>query len=210
MRYLVFAPLVAPCHSKNAEAGKRQRWVRSGRLNEGFSAIPSARLQLTVEERRWNHRLLVRRSRNDPTDLAYYVVFAPAGTPIQTLVEVAGQRWRIEQSFALAKGEVGLDQYEVRRWLLVSLYDAGHVCARLSRRAAGAQRRRKKWANGSLDITVTVALLPLTIPEIRHVLWALAQAPSRAAPRLILHWSEWRRHQAHARRCHYRHRLPHS
>ncbi len=29
---------------------------------------------------------------------------------------MAGQRWRIEQSFELAKGEVGLDHYEVRRW----------------------------------------------------------------------------------------------
>jgi SRSO17 transposase len=28
----------------------------------------------------------------------------------------AGQRWRVEQSFELAKGEVGLDHYEVRRW----------------------------------------------------------------------------------------------
>ena len=60
--------------------------------------------------------MLVRRSRSDPTELAYYVVFAPTGTTLQTLVRVAGQRWHIEQSFALAKGEVGLDQYEVRRW----------------------------------------------------------------------------------------------
>jgi SRSO17 transposase len=28
----------------------------------------------------------------------------------------AGHRWRIEPSFALAKGEVGLDHYAVRRW----------------------------------------------------------------------------------------------
>ncbi len=81
-------------------------WVRA----------PLARLQLTVEERRWEHWVLVRRSRSDPTDLAYYVVFAPAGTSLRTLARVAGQRWRIEQSFELAKSEVGLDQYEVRRW----------------------------------------------------------------------------------------------
>ena len=75
-----------------------------------------ARLQLTAAEQRWEHWLLVRRSRSDPTEVAYYVVFAPAGTPLRTLARVAGQRWRIEQSFALAKGEVGLDHYEVRRW----------------------------------------------------------------------------------------------
>lgn len=81
-----------------------------------WARVPLARLRLTAEERRWEHWLLVRRSRSDPTELAYYVVFAPAGTSLRTLARVAGQRWRIEQSFALAKGEVGLDQYEVRRW----------------------------------------------------------------------------------------------
>lgn len=81
-----------------------------------WARVRLARLQLTAEEQRWEHWLLVRRSRSDPTEVAYYVVFAPAGTSLQTLARVAGQRWRIEQSFALAKGEVGLDQYEVRRW----------------------------------------------------------------------------------------------
>jgi SRSO17 transposase len=43
-------------------------------------------------------------------------VFAPAGTALRTLARVAGERWRIEQSFELTKGEVGLDHYDVRRW----------------------------------------------------------------------------------------------
>jgi SRSO17 transposase len=29
---------------------------------------------------------------------------------------VAGTRWQVEQAFELAKGEVGLDEYEVRTW----------------------------------------------------------------------------------------------
>jgi SRSO17 transposase len=33
-----------------------------------------------------------------------------------TLVDVAGTRWAIEESFETAKGEVGLDHYEVRKW----------------------------------------------------------------------------------------------
>lgn len=61
------------------------------------------------------HALLVRRSVTDG-ELAYYVVFAPAGTPLQTLVTVAGQRWTIEECFELGKNEVGLDEYEVRHW----------------------------------------------------------------------------------------------
>jgi len=31
-------------------------------------------------------------------------------------VRVAGTRWTIEECFEAAKGEVGLDQYEVRSW----------------------------------------------------------------------------------------------
>lgn len=60
--------------------------------------------------------LLVRRSLSDPTDLAYYLCHGPAHTPLRELVHVAGARWAIEESFQSAKGEVGLDQYQVRRY----------------------------------------------------------------------------------------------
>jgi hypothetical protein len=62
---------------------------------------------------RW---VLVRRSLSDPTELQAYVVFAPVGTELEALVRVAGQRWTIEVTFEAAKGEVGLDHYEVRSW----------------------------------------------------------------------------------------------
>ena len=60
--------------------------------------------------------LLVRRSVAKPGELAYYVCYDPAGTTLEELVRVAGIRWAIEECFAEAKGQVGLDQYEVRRW----------------------------------------------------------------------------------------------
>jgi SRSO17 transposase len=69
-----------------------------------------------LREPGWDYWLLVRRSLADPTDRAYYVCFGPAGTPLAELVRVAGTRWAIEESFESAKGEVGLDHYEVRRW----------------------------------------------------------------------------------------------
>ena len=62
------------------------------------------------------HWLLTRRSIAKPGELAYYVCFGPAGTTLEELVRVAGTRWAIEECFEEAKGEVGLDQYEVRRW----------------------------------------------------------------------------------------------
>jgi SRSO17 transposase len=61
---------------------------------------------------RW---LLVRRSRSDE-ELAFYACFGTAGTSLLGLVRVAGSRWAIEEGFEQAKGEVGLDHYEVRRW----------------------------------------------------------------------------------------------
>jgi len=49
------------------------------------------------------HHLLIRR--NSATgELAYLRCYTPRPTPLATLVRVAGQRWRIEESFQAAKG----------------------------------------------------------------------------------------------------------
>ena len=64
----------------------------------------------------WRRWLLVRRSVSAPTELTAFVVFAPQTTTLAETVPVAGTRWTIESSFEAAKGEVGLDQYEVRSW----------------------------------------------------------------------------------------------
>ena len=63
--------------------------------------------------------LLARRSLADPTDssqIAYYLCSAPARTPLRELARIAGTRWAIEETFQTAKGEVGLDHYQVRRY----------------------------------------------------------------------------------------------
>jgi hypothetical protein len=54
--------------------------------------------------------------------------------------------------------------------------------------------------------TAAQALLPLTVPEVRHLLWqfALNRDPSWLH---VLTWSYWRRrHQANAKDDHYRRR----
>ena len=63
--------------------------------------------------RRW---LLVRRHIDDPNEFTAYVVFAFEETSLEELARVAGSRWQIEVAFEGAKGEVGLDHYEVRSW----------------------------------------------------------------------------------------------
>jgi len=41
---------------------------------------------------------------------------APAGTTLAELVAVAGARWAVEDCFAEAKNETGLNHYQVRRY----------------------------------------------------------------------------------------------
>ncbi len=63
--------------------------------------------------RRW---LLVRRSTDDPEERGFYQAYGPEGTTVEELVRVCQERWAVEECFAEAKGEVGLDHYEVRKW----------------------------------------------------------------------------------------------
>ncbi|MCX8567272.1 MAG: SRSO17 transposase [Glomeribacter sp. 1016415] len=70
----------------------------------------------TADELKKQRYLLARRSVREPSEIAYYRVYAPASASLKEIVEAAGQRWTIECVFESAKGEVGLDQYEVRKW----------------------------------------------------------------------------------------------
>lgn len=64
----------------------------------------------------WLHTALVRRHPVRTEEVAYYLVYAPVDTALTELARAAGTRWTIEEVFKLAKGQVGLDQYEVRSW----------------------------------------------------------------------------------------------
>jgi SRSO17 transposase len=64
-------------------------------------------------QERW---LMFRRNLTDATEVAYYLVHAPADTSLEQMVEAAGTRWPVEECFEQAKGEVGLDEYEVRTY----------------------------------------------------------------------------------------------
>jgi SRSO17 transposase len=60
--------------------------------------------------------LLIRRSLSDPSNRAYYRVAGPASLTLPEVVQIAGRRWTIEEGIEEAKGEVGLDHYEVRTY----------------------------------------------------------------------------------------------
>jgi len=74
-------------------------------------------LELTAaSEKGMNRWLLARRSSDDPDDLDFYQAYGSEDTPVEELVRICQDRWAIESAFKEAKGEVGMDHYEVRRW----------------------------------------------------------------------------------------------
>lgn len=61
--------------------------------------------------------LIIARNVLDPSEIKFFISNAPANTSVGTLLKVAFSRWRIERCFEDQKSEIGLDQYEGRRYL---------------------------------------------------------------------------------------------
>jgi len=61
-------------------------------------------------------RELLLRSNPDGSELRHYLANTPPGIALLVLGRVASARWTIETGFEQAKGEAGLDEYEVRSW----------------------------------------------------------------------------------------------
>ena len=175
--------------------GQAWKKISAGAGAKGPRVYHWARAAIRPLEDTASYWLLVRRSLTDPTDLAYYLCYGPEHTPLRELVRVAGTRWAIEETFQTAKGQVGLDQYQVRR------YDSWYrhiTLAMLAHAFLTPPPPRQRGAAGPVE-----DLIPLTLPEVRrllaHLIWH--QAPEATS---VLAWSHWRRrHQARARRCHY-------
>jgi SRSO17 transposase len=100
----------------------REDWqeLSAGTGSKGPRLFAWARVELAAPQiSGWQRWLLVRRSLDEgakPAEMAYVLVFAPTGTSLEEIVEAFGARWTVEQCFEEGKGEVGLDEYEVRSW----------------------------------------------------------------------------------------------
>jgi SRSO17 transposase len=96
----------------------------------------------------WKRWLMFRRSISDPSELTAYIACAPAYTTLAEQVRVAGRRWTVEESIECAKGEVGLDHYEVRsfsswyRHITLAIWAQAFLS--VIRKEAGAEGRPKK------------------------------------------------------------------
>ncbi len=105
-----------------AQALTDEQWQRlsCGDGTKGERIYDWARIAVNCSDKHGMKRwILLRRNiekPDDPLSITYYQVYAPADTTLEEIVFVAGQRWRIEECFAIAKDKLGLGEYEVRSW----------------------------------------------------------------------------------------------
>jgi SRSO17 transposase len=132
--------------------GRRELAAQVGeRLCPEPALGPWACLELSeacaVGMRRW---LLVRCDATDPDEHRYFLAYGPEATTTEELVRVCERRWQIEECLAEAKGEVGLDQYEVRKWDAwhrhATLCLLAHAYLVVTRHAARREECREKGA----------------------------------------------------------------
>jgi SRSO17 transposase len=91
--------------------------------------------------------LVIKRTCSSAPTYAYAISNAPASIPFRTLVWLSGIRWAVEQCFEEGKMELGMAQYEVRKYagwqhhmLLTMLahFFLWHVKGRLGKKSASA------------------------------------------------------------------------
>jgi SRSO17 transposase len=152
------------------------------------------------------HWLVFRRCLDNPDEVAYFLVFAPPETPLSTMVQAIGARWRVEEDLQATKA-LGLDEYEVRSYLgwyrhltLVLLAYAFLVTICVQEREASEASGEDPPARSSFS------LIAFTPCEVRHLLAHLFFPAPTCAP-LICQWSLFRRtHQYWAGYYHRRRR----
>jgi SRSO17 transposase len=125
-----------------------QRTVSEG--TKGPIAYAFARQRVTLckdglpERTVW---LVIKRTLGAEPTYSYYISNAPASTPLRTFVWLSGLRWAVEQCFEEGKTELGLDQYEVRKYpgwhhhmlmTMLAHFFLWHLKLRLGKKSSGA------------------------------------------------------------------------
>jgi SRSO17 transposase len=146
-----------------------------------------------------HHSLLIRRN-TTTGELAFYRCWTPRPSTITHLVRVAGIRWTVEESFQAAKGQVGLDQHQVRRFTSWYRFTTLALAA-LAILAICAATTPPTDDHDQPD------MIRLTVNEIRRLINVLIIRPGHSITHR-LRWSIWRRrHQQRAKHAHYTRRL---
>jgi SRSO17 transposase len=135
------------------------------------------------------HWLVIRRCLDDPSQRANYLVFAPPGATLHTIVLAMGARWSIEVDLENAK-DLGLDQYEVRSYVGWYRHITLVMLASAFLLGLGVQdTQHHSQQEGPMPSSPLIAL---TTSEVRHLVARLIwPAPSHAP--LVCQWSSFRR-----------------
>jgi SRSO17 transposase len=165
----------------------------------------------------WRRWLLVRRHVSEPTDLTAFVVLAPQTTTLAEAVRAAGMRWTIASSCAAAKGEGGLDHYEVRSWtgwyrpITLAMWAYALLTVVRARYLQEVALPQKNAGPSGLEQSGSLQSgaepwVPFSVPEIHRLLWRRVLA-TRQTIGQMLDSSAWRRwHQGVAQFYHYKRR----
>ena len=94
-------------------------FIRDGEKGPQFLEVTTARVRTRTDRKKDGPReiAVVTRTTDETPEVKYFLSNAEALTPRQTLAQVAVHQHRIEESFQLAKDDIGMDHYEVRSWL---------------------------------------------------------------------------------------------
>jgi SRSO17 transposase len=185
-----------------------------------------------------HHHVLLRRHPDRPDQVTYFYVYVPPQYTftLATIVKIAGRRWPIEECFQQGKGQVGLDQHQVRTWrswhrhtalclaalaivALASADEPDHTDeptpADQDADQPPAPARPEHWRDTAPLPTHAgetppedPGMVKVSVPEARRLLNIATGALRPADKWFHLQWSSWRRrHQARARWHHYHQRL---
>lgn len=112
-----------------AKGQRRYSWVRA-RING-------------VRDPDAEYWLMARRSLANPLDIAYFICHTPRRVTLTEMARVVGVRWAIEETFQTAKGQTGLDHYQVRTYTgwyrHMTLSMLAHAFLTVARSKKGAQ-----------------------------------------------------------------------
>ena len=116
-------------------------------------------------------------------DLKYYLVHLPPGAGLRRLVELAHQRWAIEQQYQELKSELGLDHFEGRTY-------PGWQHHVVLTAVAHAYIQRERMRRGAVG---------LTFPAVRAIVQEIFTALLFAAKPRYMQWMEQAKHKLQLR-----------
>jgi SRSO17 transposase len=175
-------------------------WQRlsAGQGSKGPRFYNWAWVSIDPDPERGGQRWLLIRRNGTTGELAYFRCYAPEPVPLRELVQAAGRRWTVEESFQASKNLAGLDQHQVRHWTSWHRWTLLAMLAYAFLAAIAATER--------VHTPAPAGLIALTCKEIHHLHNVLITQPISSLVHR-LRWSTWRRrHQHRAKTSHYQRR----